>query len=181
MKHLLFSLKMRERVMAFVALAVGAFLWSTGAWARTRGGWDNWQALEAEAKIQSSWMAKEKEIRDAATAAVQGLDAGHGFDEAHLVAEAVAAAKEAGLTANTEAPKTQKAGRFAVHSLQMSCRRADMASVVKFYENISERAPYVAISQLTLQSERGTTGTVTATLRLDALELISPPTPAPAK
>ncbi|NBS03687.1 MAG: hypothetical protein EBS64_00370 [Verrucomicrobia bacterium] len=99
MKHLFFSLKMRERVMALAALAVAAFLWSTGAWARTRGGWDNWQALEAEAKIQSSWMAKEKEIRDAATAAVQGLDAGHGFDEARLVAEAVAAAKEAGLVA----------------------------------------------------------------------------------
>ena len=167
--------------MALAALSVGAFLWSTGAWARTRGGWDNWQALETEAKIQSSWMAKEKEIRGAAAAAIQGLDAGHGFDEAHLVTEAVAAAKEAGLVANTEAPKSQKSGRFAIHSLQMSCRRADMASVVRFYENISARAPYVAISQLTLQSDRGTTGTVTATLRLDALQLISPPTPALAK
>ena len=167
--------------MALAALSVGAFLWSTGAWARTRGGWDNWQALETEANIQSSWMAKEKEIRGAAAAAIQGLDAGHGFDEAHLVTEAVAAAKEAGLVANTEAPKSQKSGRFAIHSLQMSCRRADMASVVRFYENISARAPYVAISQLTLQSDRGTTGTVTATLRLDALQLISPPTPALAK
>lgn len=172
MKHLFFSLKPRERIMALLGVLMLAFLWSTGAWARVRGGWDNWQALEADAKVQKAWLDKEKEIRDAAAKAVQGLDAGKGYDEAKLVAEAVGAAKESGLSPSTEAPKTQKAGRFAVHTLQVSCRRAEVANVVKFYQNISERAPYVAVSSLILQADRGTAGTVSMTAVVTSLELI---------
>ncbi len=185
MKHLFFSLKPRERLMALAAIMIAAFLWSTSIWARTNSQWENWQALEAEAKIQNAWLGKEASIRAEAAAAVQGLDSGHGYDEARLVAEAVAAAKDSGLNASTEAPKTQKAGKFAIHSLQMNCRRADLASVVKFYENISPRAPYLAIAQMSLQSDRGNSGTVTMGVQVTALELIEAapkgPTPEPVK
>lgn len=172
MKHLFFSLKPRERVMALLGIVMLAFLWSTGAWGRVRGGWDNWQSLEEAAKVQNAWLTREKEIRAEAAKAVQGLDAGKGYDEAKLVAEAVNAAKESGLNASTEAPKTQKAGRFAIHTLQVSCRRAELGSVVKFYQNISERAPYVAIGSLTLSADRGNAGTVTMTATVTSLELV---------
>lgn len=180
MKHLFFSFKPRERLMALAAIVIAAFLWSTSAWSRVRSEWDNWQALESEASIQKGWLSKEASIRAEAATAVQGLDSGHGYDEARLVAEAVAAAKESGLNASTEAPKTQKAGKFAVHSLQMNCRRADMASVVKFYENISARAPYLAIAQMSLQSDRGNSGTVTMAVQVTAIELMEAAPKAPA-
>lgn len=172
MKHLFFTLKPRERVMALLGLLMLAFLWSTGAWGRVRGGWDKWQGLETDAKVQSVWLAKEKEIRAEAAKAVQGLDAGKGYDEARLVAETVNAAKESGLNANTEAPKTQKAGRFSIHTLQVSSRRSDLGGVVRFYQNISERAPYVAIGSLILSADRGNAGTVTMTATVTSLELL---------
>ena len=172
MKHFFFSLKPRERLMALAALLVAAALWSTGAWARVRGGWDAWRALEEDALVQKSWLAKEREIRTATAVAVQGLDSGHGYDQAKLVAEAVNAAKEAGLNANTESPKTSKAGKFAIHSLQMSCRKADLASVLRFYESVKSRAPYLAIGQLSMLADRGSTGTVTFKATITALELL---------
>ena len=172
MKHLFFSLKPRERVMALLGVVMLAFLWSTGAWGRVRGGWDKWQGLEEDAKVQSVWLSKEKEIRADAAKAVQGLDAGKGYDEAKLVAETVNATKEAGLNASTEAPKTQKAGRFSIHTLQVSCRRAELSGVVKFYQNISERAPYVAIGSLVLNADRGNSGTVSMTATVTSLELL---------
>ena len=172
MKHFFFSLKPRERIMALLAIVVAAGLWSTGAWARVNGGWENWRSLEEEAKVQKSWTDKEAEIRKATDLAVQGLDSGHGYDEAKLVAEAVNAAKEAGLSANTESPKTTKAGTFAIHSLQMSCRKADLASVLRFYDSVKTRAPYLAIGQLSLQADRGNAGTVTVKIQVTALELI---------
>ena len=82
----------------------------------------------------------------------------------------------AGLSPTTEAPKTLKSGKFAVHTLQLSCRRADLASVVRFYQTISPRAPYIAINALSLQSDRGTSGTVTMVVTLSSLELITPVT-----
>jgi hypothetical protein len=172
MKHFFFSLKARERVMALAALLIAALLWGSGAWARVNEGWEAWRAYEDEALEQKAVLAKEREIRNATAVAVQGLDSGHGFDQAKLIAEAVNATNEAGLSANTEAPKTTKAGKFAVHSLQLSCRKADMAGILRFYDSVKTRAPYLALSQVSLTSERGTAGTVTFKATLTALELI---------
>ena len=182
MKHFFFSLKPRERFMALAALLVAALLWSTSAWTRVRGGWDDWRALEVTALDQKAWLAKQTEVRNATALAVQGLDSGHGYDQAKLVAEAVNATKEAGLNANTESPKTSKAGKFAIHSLQMSCRKADLASVLRFYESVKSRAPYLAIGNLSMTVDRGSAGTVTLKATITALELLGelPPGVKPA-
>ncbi|MEO0040076.1 MAG: hypothetical protein RIS38_1024 [Verrucomicrobiota bacterium] len=172
MKHFFFSLKPRERLMALAALLVAAALWSTSAWGRAREGWDAWQALEGLAQAQKATLAKEREVRADTAQAVQGLDSGHGFDQARLVAEAVNTTRAAGLNPNTESPKTTKSGKFAVHSLQLSCRKADMAGILRFYESVRTRAPYLALSQVSMTAERGGAGTVTFKATLTALELI---------
>jgi hypothetical protein len=172
MKHFFFSLKPRERFMALAALLVAATLWSTGAWARVQGGWDVWRLLEEDALAQKVTLAKEREVRNATALAVQGLDSGHGYDPAKLVAETVNATREAGLSANTDAPKTTKSGKFAVHSLQFSCRKADIGSILRFYDSVKARAPYLAIGDMVMTTERGSNGTVTFKATLTALELI---------
>ncbi len=178
MKALFFGLNARERLMALLALGILAFLWVTAAYGRVNDVWANWQDLEKKASFHRARFAEEKKIRADVAIAVQGLDEGRGYDKARLVAEAFAAAKEAGLTPSTEAPTTVKAGRFAVHSLQMTCRKADMGSLVKFYEAIRPRAPYLALGNLTIQSDRGKDATITINMQVTALELIgSAPTP----
>ena len=52
--------------------------------------------------------------------------------------------------------------------------RADLASVVRFYQSISPRAPYIAVNTLSLQADRGNSGTVTMVVTLSSLELIAP-------
>lgn len=182
MKALFFGLNARERLMALLALGILAFLWVTAAYGRVNEVWANWTDLEKKAAFHRARFAEEKKIRADVAIAVQGLDEGRGYDKARLVAEAFAAAKEAGLTPSTEAPTTVKAGRFAVHSLQMTCRKADMGSLVKFYEAIRPRAPYLALGNLTIQSDRGKDATITINMQVTALELIgAAPTPvAPA-
>jgi hypothetical protein len=178
MKALFFGLNARERLMALVALSTLAFLWVTAAYGRVNEVWANWTDLEKKAAFHRARFAEEKKIRADVAIAVQGLDEGRGYDKARLVAEAFAAAKEAGLTPSTEAPTTVKAGRFAVHSLQMTCRKADMGSLVKFYEAIRPRAPYLALGNLTIQSDRGKDATITINMQVTALELIgAAPTP----
>ena len=183
MKTLFFGLNARERLMALAALGILAFLWVTAAYGRVNEVWANWTELEKKAAFHRARFAEEKKIRAEVAVAVQGLDEGRGYDKARLVAEAFAAAKEAGLTPSTEAPTTVKAGRFAVHSLQMTCRKADMGSLVKFYEAIRPRAPYLAMGNLSIQSDRGKEATVTVNIQVTALELIgAAPVPvAPTK
>ncbi|MFM9148561.1 MAG: hypothetical protein ACKORI_10725, partial [Verrucomicrobiota bacterium] len=62
-------------------------------------------------------------------------------------------------------------------SLQMNCRRADIGSVVRFYESISPRAPYLALGSFSLQADRGDAGTVSVNMQVTALELLEPPAP----
>jgi hypothetical protein len=172
MKRLFFSLQARERYMAIAALTIGAIIGSTTAWSHVHSQWDMWRALENENAVQLTWLKNEPAIRTAAANAIRGLDAGRGYDQAKLVAETLAAAKDVGLNAVSEAPKTQKAGRFSIHTMQMSCRRTDITSVVKFYESIQPRAPYLSISSISLQSDRGNSGTVSMTVQMSAIELI---------
>ena len=79
-----FGLKRRDGARALAGLLVAPFLWSTGAWARVQGGWDAWRQLEADALAQKATLAKEREVRNATALAVQGLDSGHGYDQAKL-------------------------------------------------------------------------------------------------
>ena len=179
MKHLFFGLKPSERIMALGLFVILAGFWCANVLGRAREGWDDLQLKDEEVAVQKSWSTREKEIRMAADRTIQGLDAGHGYDEAKLVAEAVNAAREAGLNPSTESPKSpQKAGKFAIHSLQMSCRKADIASVLRFYESVKVRAPYLAIAQLSMQADRGAGGTVTLKVQVTALELLGEVTPA---
>ena len=78
MKHFFFSLQTRERIMALLALVIGAIIWSTGSWSRVNSGWDAWRALENENKIQQTWLQNEPSIRQNAAKAIQGLEAGRG-------------------------------------------------------------------------------------------------------
>ena len=172
MKRLFFSLQARERYMALAALVIAALIASSSARSQLQSQWDMWRSLENENSVQLTWLKNEPAIRLAAANAIRGLDAGRGYDQAKLVAETLAAAKEVGLNAISEAPKTQKAGRFAIHTMQMSCRRTDMATIVKFYENIQPRAPYLSINSISLQSDRGSSGTVSMTVQMSAIELI---------
>jgi hypothetical protein len=59
----------------------------------------------------------------------------------------------------------------------MNCRRADLGSVVRFYENVSPRAPYLALGNFSLQADRGDAGTVSVNMQITALELLEPPAP----
>ena len=54
----------------------------------------------------------------------------------------------------------------------MSCRKADLASVLRFYESVKSRAPYLAVGNLSMTADRGTAGTVTFKATLTALELL---------
>lgn len=172
MRQLFLSRPPRERVLILLGLAVAAFLWADGALGRAQAALTAQRAADTEAEAQALWLGKEAEIQRAAEKATRGLEAGKGYDAARLVAEAMALAKEAGLSVNTDPPKTQRSGAFAVHSVQLTCRKADLPALIAFYESIRPRAPYLALGPTSIQLERGGGGSVSARLQVTAVELV---------
>lgn len=173
MRHLFLSRAPRERILILLGLAVGAFLWGGAALGRANAALAAKRAADAEAEVHALWLGREAEIHREAEKVTAGLDAGKGYDAARLVAEAMALAKEAGLSVNTDPPKTQRSGAFAVHSVQLTCRKADLPSLIAFYESLRPRAPYLALGPTSIQLERGGGGSVSARLQVTAVELVA--------
>lgn len=172
MRHLFLSRAPRERILILLGIATAVFLWGTAALERAQASWSSAQAAEAEFEVQALWLARESEIRQQAEKATSGLEAGKGYDAARLVAEAMALAKDAGLNVNTDPPKTQRSGAFAVHSVQLTCRKTDLPALIAFYQALRPRSPYLALGPTSIQLERGGGGSLSARLQVTAVELV---------
>lgn len=170
MRHLFLRRPRTERVLIAAALLAGGLAWADAAWQRASAAWEASAKARAERELQSEWLARAAAIEAAAAKAKEGLDSGKGLDAARLVADAAQLAAEAGLAVNTEPPKTQRSGPFAIHTVQLSARRTDLAALVRFYRLVKPRAPYLAVGGLSIQAERGGGGVISARLQLTAVE-----------
>jgi hypothetical protein len=67
--------------------------------------------------------------------------------------------------------RTERTTQFAFHSAQVNFRRVELAALVRFYEDVAKRSPYVGLEQVSITVDRGAPGTLNATFRVVAAEL----------
>lgn len=171
MRHLFLARTRSQRLLiAAAALALG-LVWLDAAASRVSRGWAAAAEGRGERDLQAEWLARAATIEADAAKAKEGLGEGKGYDAARLVAEAAELLSQAGLTANTDPPKTQRSGPFAVHSVQLTLRRTDLPSLLRLYALVKPRAPYLAIGAVQIQADRSGNGAVSARLQLTAVEL----------
>jgi hypothetical protein len=163
---------LREKALVFVLVLVGALIWLSSASNRLKAGLRDFRGAEAELATQQAWLDKRPEIETAAEAAVQNLDPAKTYDSTFLVAEIMGIASRAKLAVNTEPPRTQRSAQFSVHTVQVSTRRAELASLLRFYQELASKAPYLGLEQISLQGDRSSPGLVNATLQVVSVELV---------
>jgi hypothetical protein len=56
--------------------------------------------------------------------------------------------------------------------VQFSVRRAELGALLKFYDELGKRAPYITIEQLTLQADRANPALLNASLRVASVEIV---------
>ena len=162
----------REKVLVIGFVLLAALIWlssSSGRLSKTRLGF---KAAGTELKTQSYWLNNRADIEKAADLAIKNLDLSKSYDATFLVAEVMAMAKRAGLAVNTEPPRTQSSSQFAVHTVLVSIRRAEMGAVLRFYQELSARAPYLGLEEISMQGDRGAPGMLNLNLRIASVELI---------
>lgn len=96
---------------------------------------------------------------------------GKTINATRLLGELNTLATQAGLNADIGSQRTERTDQFAFHSVQMNVRRADLATVLKFYTELSERSPYIALEQCSLAVDRANPGQLNASFRVVAVEL----------
>ena len=171
MRHLFLARPRAQRILiAAAALALG-LIWLDAAATRAAAGWASAAEARAERDLQSEWLARAATIEAEAAKAKEGLGEGKGYDAAGLVAASAELLAQAGLTANTDPPRTQRSGPFALHSVQLTLRRPDLPSLLRLYALVRPRAPYLAIGAVQIQADRSGNGAVSARLQLTAVEM----------
>ncbi len=163
------SLREKALVVAFVVMASLAWLISTLG--RSRVLVQEWRSVVVAGTEQQMWLANKAQIEAQAARSTGQLDAARTLNGARLIGELNALAGQAGLAPEVSGQRTERTTQFAFHTAQVSFRRADLASLVRFYEEISQRSPYIGLEQVSLAIDRGAPGTVNASFRVVAAEL----------
>jgi hypothetical protein len=164
---------LREKLLILILVIAGSLIWLSSASGRLTATMRGFRVAEAELESQSVVLSNREAIEESAKIAVSHLDPAKTYDATFLVSEVDKMAKRAGLTANTAPPRTQRSPQFAVHTVQMISARAEMASVLRFYQELASRAPYLGLKKVSIQGDRATPGMIRITFEIDSVELLS--------
>jgi hypothetical protein len=144
----------RERFLILFFLAAAAVVWLVSALGRLQARRTDARLAEGQLATQQFWLDRKAEIDARAATAGAAFDPSRTLDATRLVGEVSTLARSAGLSAGVESPRTQRTGQFAYHTVQVAFRRADLASLIKFYRALGQRAPYLALEEVSLVANR---------------------------
>jgi hypothetical protein len=168
---------LREKILLLAFVLIGVLIWLSSASARLQTDMKSFRAAGAALAEQQLWLDNRATIEAAATNATRNLDPTKTFDATFLVAEVLGMAKRAGLNVVTEPPRTQRSAQFAVHTMQVSTRRADLNAVLRFYQELATKAPYLGLEKISVQGDRSSPGLINLTLQIASVELLLDATP----
>lgn len=170
MKRFFFKRLPRERFLILVFLVAAAAVWLWDGLERFQERRTQRQLIAGQLATQQFWLDQKPAIEARAAKAGASFDPKKTLDATHLVGEVSALAASAGLSVAVESPRTQRTGQFAYHTVQVGFRRADLASLVKFYRALGKRAPYIALEECSLVSNRSNPAEIDARFTVFSVE-----------
>ena len=168
MKRFFDARSLRERVLLLAFALIGAVWWGAELAGRVRLEVEAWRSVARDAEVQRLWLEQGGRVGERTAEVAKRLDPARTLNAAQAYAEISSLAQ--GLPIEMGAQRTDRTDSFALHSLQVTFRRTDMASLVKFYTGLSERAPYLGLDQCTLTADRATPGMLNAVFRVYSVE-----------
>ncbi len=162
----------REKVLVVAFVLLGALIWLSSALERFGETRAAARLVNSELATQALWLKNRPAIEEEAAAAVRNLDASRTLDATFLVAEVQAMAGRAGLQVVVEPPRTQRSPQFSVHTVLVRSQRASLPNLLRFYQELAAKAPYVGLEQVTLRIDRVSAGAVSADLQVTSVELV---------
>jgi hypothetical protein len=171
MKTFFLKRVLREKVLLLTFAALALLIWAGQLLGRSQKLWDDWRTTRSELAAQQIWLQNGAAIDAKAAATTKSLQPAQTLNATQLVGELNTLASAAGLNADISAQRTERTDQFAFHTVQVNLRRADLASLIKFYRELSKRAPYIGLEQFSLAVDRANPGQLNASFRISSAEL----------
>lgn len=160
----------RERLLILVFLFAAAIVWLVSAGSRLQEKWRQSRVVSADLAAQNVWLERKALIEERAVKAANRLNPARTLDATKLVGEVSAIASQSGLAVGVEPPRTERTDQMAYHTVQVTFRRADLAALVKFYRELGQRAPYLALEKCSLAAGRSNPAEIDAVFAIFSVE-----------
>ncbi len=171
MKTYFLTRTLREKALLLTFAGIASVVWLWAGLGRTVTLVQEWRSIAAAGGEQQLWLTNRADIEAKAAKATVQLDPARTLNGTRLVGEMNTLASLAGLSLEVSGQRTERTTQFAFHTAQVTFRRADFGALLKFYEELSRRSPYVGLEQVSLAVDRGAPGSINATFRVVAAEL----------
>ena len=163
---------LREKLLVLALVLTGAVIWLSSAADHLKAKLGAYRAAESTLATQQVWLDAKPQIEKAAEEAVKNLDPSKTYNSTFLVSEILGIAGRAGLTVNTDPPQTDRSPQFSLHTVRVRISRAELASLLRFYQELASKAPYLALKSVDIQGDRSNPGMVGATIYVQSVELV---------
>lgn len=163
---------LRERVLLLIFALIGFAWWAPVMLGRMGVMRRELKEYKVERETQDLWFSRRGEIEARASAAARTLDPSKTLDASQAFAEL--SRMTSGLTKEIGSQRSQQSGEFALNYIQVTIRRADMAGLLNFYEQLASRAPYLGIEQCVISQDRANPGMQSAVFRVYSIQALPP-------
>lgn len=172
MKKFFNAKSIRERVLMTAFLLIAVVTWGTSLLGRTRLLQSEYSVTGAELADQITWLKNKAQVDERTKKVTAQLDPGKTFNATQAFAEVNRLAQ--GLPVEMGQARTVGKANFAVNNLQVTIRRIDWKPLLKFYADLSSKAPYLGIESCSFALDRGAPGLFTVVLRIYSVEVLKP-------
>lgn len=165
---------MREKFLILLFLLVAVAIWGSSFSGRLNTCVGAFQRTSSDLGTQAMWLGRRAQIEADAKKAISRLDPAQTLDGTKLLAEINRIASENGLNSNVTVDdnRDERTAQFAVHSLRFTARRADYATLIRFYQAVQKRSPYIGIEQFALGLDNPSSAQLSASFRFSSVEVL---------
>lgn len=164
---------LREKLLLVGFLGVAVIMWASSFSSRVGQFWRAQHNTTVTLKDQDAWLARSSQIDEATKKAASRMDPAKTLDPTNLAVVVRDLASQAGLkNIVTGVPRVDIAsGQFSINRLPLTINNADWSAFSKFYQQLQERAPYVAITELAMTPVRANPAQVIVRMTVASFEI----------
>ena len=172
MKSFFLTRVLREKLLLLGLVLIAALMWLSSTATRATAFIREYKTTTATLAAQQRTLDSRARVESRAAAAIHQLDPASTFDATRLQSELDSIAKTAGIANSTISDsRTEKTPQISMNTASIRLTNTDYASLVKFYEELKKRAPYIGIDTLTLQSAPANVNQLTASIKVTSVEI----------
>jgi len=172
MKPFFLSRVLREKILLLALVLIAALMWLSSVAGRATTFINDYKRTTQTLKAQQMMLDARESIEARAAAAIAQLDPASTFDTVKLQSELDTIASASGIANKTIGDaRTDKTSQFSVNSASITMRNVDYPSLVKFYEELKKRAPYIGLDSLSIQAATANVTQLTVSIKVSSVEV----------